>query len=615
MKTCSKLLIGGVLVILSALNIFAAETFLITTKYKDGRTVSTKQTIENNADGSITFRFPKEKISADIDIIEVLPDFAKAKVGDEGYVVLPTSIIIPYTAQKDFSHTPWSTNKNEWHLPISGMKIADTAYYSRVDGLKFEHNITVSISKGVYTLKTFFRIGQMGFKPYEDIVINYFFLKGDNANYSGIARDYRKYLLENKICKSIKDRLTPELDYASKSIELRIRQAWKPVPTPVEEQTPENEPPVKVKMTFDKVADFIREMKAAGIENAQICLVGWNHKGHDGRWPTAFPVEPSLGGEKKLMELVAYAKMQGYAIVCHTNSTDIYSVSSDWKNGAPVAKKPDGSIQKNAACWGGGRMYNLCPIAAFEFAKRDFPRIKQIGFRGLHYIDVISIIPPHECSDPNHPCNRKESTACLNEIMQYAKDNFGGVASEGPAYHVAQTLDYALYTHFGLLSKKSLVMGGKVVPFWQIIFNGIILNNPFTESTNYTIKDKAVGLKFIEFGGRPAFYLYSAFLTNKQNWMGNSDLTCESPEDIARSIAAIKKGVDEFNKLSHLQKEFIHSHEEIAPNVTSTNYENGTKIICNHTMQDYTYNSQTIKPQSYIVIAPTFWEKIRNAIF
>lgn len=57
--------------------------------------------------------------------------------------------------------------------------------------------------------------------------------------------------------------------------EVRIRQAWKPVPSPVPYQTPENEPPLMPVVTFDRVADIAREFKRQGVDKAEFCLVGW----------------------------------------------------------------------------------------------------------------------------------------------------------------------------------------------------------------------------------------------------------------------------------------------------------------------------------------------------
>ena len=64
------------------------------------------------------------------------------------------------------------------------------------------------------------------------------------------------------------------------------------------DQTELDEPPVTAYVTFDRVKDIIDACDAAGVGKAEYCLVGWNYRGHDGRWPQMFPVEPLLGGER-----------------------------------------------------------------------------------------------------------------------------------------------------------------------------------------------------------------------------------------------------------------------------------------------------------------------------
>ena len=48
------------------------------------------------------------------------------------------------------------------------------------------------------------------------------------------------------------------------------------------------------------VKEILRRFKAAGIDNAEFCLVGWNKGGHDGAFPDLFPVEKTLGSEDEL---------------------------------------------------------------------------------------------------------------------------------------------------------------------------------------------------------------------------------------------------------------------------------------------------------------------------
>ena len=62
-----------------------------------------------------------------------------------------------------------------------------------------------------------------------------------------IARCYRKYQLGRGAAVPLaeKAKTNPALAYAVTNMEVRIRQAWKPAPSPVLEQVTRNEPPVK----------------------------------------------------------------------------------------------------------------------------------------------------------------------------------------------------------------------------------------------------------------------------------------------------------------------------------------------------------------------------------
>ena len=194
--------------------------------------------------------------------------------------------------------------------------------------------------------------------------------------------------------------------YAAESPEIRIRLGWKPAPPVVLEQTVKNEPDMKVACDFERVKDLIDELKRQGVDKAEICLVGWNSGGHDERYPQIFPVEKKLGGEEKLRELISYVKENGYQIVCHTNSTDCYSIADTFSEDI-VCKTPDGRLVENDTPWSGGRMYHLCPIKALDYAEKDLPKVARLGFEGLHYIDVMSVVPLRECYDKNHLSDKK----------------------------------------------------------------------------------------------------------------------------------------------------------------------------------------------------------------
>lgn len=248
---------------------------------------------------------------------------------------------------------------------------------------------------------------------------------------------------------------------------------------------------------FDRVSEILDELRRQGVENAEICLVGWNIKGHDGRWPQAFPVCEEMGGEEKLRLLIKKAQNMGYQMVCHTNSTDQYEIADCYKEENTLMNK-DGKRVLDQAAWSGGEMSQLCPEIAYEQAKLMLPQIAELGFRGIHYIDVLGVVFPRKCYDENHPVNYKQAVEYAKEICQIARKEFGGISSEGAYDFLAPELDYGLYISF---SDKELGICDKPVPFWQLVYHGFVLSNPYAATINSTFKDENVVLKMLEYGG------------------------------------------------------------------------------------------------------------------
>lgn len=518
----------------------------------------------------------REDIAPDTEFVEIPFTEWDAKTGDEGYYLIAD-------VNKCGSHKCYFTEKEDQEyilqqslMPIFGVKNREGFTMLIAEGMKCAFHMRVGVKDGnYYAVPRFVLDGDV---PYEDISLIKVDL-GKEADYSDMANYYREYQLKRGACIPLKERVkgNPQLEYAVNAPEIRIRMGWKPAPAIIKEQTVENEPEMKVACTFERVKDIVDELKNAGVDKAQFCLIGWNKSGHDGRYPQLFPVEDKLGGEKKLRELITYAQENGYQIVCHTNSTDCYSIAEDFSEDI-VIKKKDGSLEVEPQGWSGGRMYHLCPEKALEFAKRDLPKVADLGFKGIHYIDVMSVVSLRKCYDPNHPVNEGDTDKIYREIANDCKKMFGGFASEGAFDFAADYLDYGLYVAFG---DNNISFFEKEVPLWQMVYNGIILSNPSTTTVNYPVKNPKNRLKLIEYGGRPSFYFYSKFMTNPGgniDWLGKEDIECGDEEALQAAVNGIKVAYEEYKERRHLQYEFIVKHEETEPGVFEVTYSDGTVI-------------------------------------
>ena len=549
-----------------------------------GKTVETRAVKAAARDDGMSLVIPRAELEG-IDSLSVVPDFARARTGEDGFFALADGMV------GDFTATGGEYRLRSPPMAFWGMKTPRRTFVCEVTGMELSHGVRVTAADGGYEVATEFSFGDEG--PYEDVALDWTFLP-DSAGYPEMAKVYRGHQLASGRVKTIRERLAaqPDLAYISTSVEIRVRQAWKPAPSPVLEQNASNEPPMKVAMTFDRTLEFVEACAGAGIGSAEFCLVGWNCRGHDGRYPQIWPVEPRLGGEDGLRRLIAATQAKGYRMVLHNNHTDAYSVG-DCFDIADIVKKKDGTPVSNKGSkyvWSGGTAYALCPRRAWErFAADDLARIAALGARGLHYIDVLTIGRPAACHDPRHPCTRKDSARHFGRMLGYARRLMGGSASEGPYDFCAGDYDFCLYASYADPAGKTLPpLVTRMVPMWQLVYHGIILSMPFAGCTNYTIKPNSARLAMVEYGGRPAFYLYSNFMDGMQ-WMGSEDLRAGSPAELADAVAKIKKGADEFSLVADLQFEMMEDHRLLAPGVALTSYANGAETVVNRSDRPFPY--------------------------
>ena len=551
--------------------------------YEDGR--RRHGTVALSADGELVVT--AESIGAGVRTLDVAPDFATAKTGEDGYFLMPDGLYGTYREENG----EFFPDARNYH-PIFVMKTPRVNFMAHATGLAYSYETHAVATNGEYRL--FNRYDLNGDRPYEDLRIRFSF-GGPEKTWCAFAREYRDFQLKRGACRPIAGRMKdyPALAYAATNIEVRLRQGWKPVPAKVKDQTPFTEPPVKVAITFDRCRDILREFRRQGIPEAEVCLVGWNKGGHDGAYPQIFPVEPGMGGEAKLRALLKDAKDMGFQTVAHNNYSDAYLIADCWDEEYTLKRK-DGT-PRTAGTWGGGFQHWTCPQRMCErFLVKDLEMIRDLGFYGLHYIDVISSQPLRRCYDPRHPLNARDCAKWYTRIQSESKRRLGGFASEGIFDYCVGDLDYCLYGYFYKLVPGELPkMMDRHVPLAQVIYNGIVLINPFCGTVNYTIKDNVKRLKIVEFGGRPFFYFYTNFVEGFR-WMGDEDLTCATDEELGKSVAAVKRGFDEFRKLADLQLVFMDEHEYLALDVTCTTYANGTKVVVNHGKADFVRGAMAV---------------------
>ena len=561
--------------------------------------------------GGWELRMPRESVDlSGLQYIEVSSPLVRASKGEEGYFVLGDGRY--GTFRLDEGSCREKRFKNGF-LPVAGMKTPRGAYMVVVRGLALESDFFVVAEGGVYSLVTAFRFRDFarrpGERPYEDVAVEYVPMPEGRDSYADMARRYREERLARGDVKPLAERVKGNdvLRYTAESIFVRVKHGWKALNTEKEKkerfahQSPSNEPPIEVSIDFAKFKDIMRRMKEAGIDKAEVCSVGGTAGGFDGRFPDVLPIPEEFGGEKGLRDAVAYGKGLGYQMNVHFATTAMLECSKRWDPGC-LCQTPQGKPLEEGVI-AGGQTYRLCPKVYNEkFMAEDWQTFRSLGFTGALHIDVISCIRPYQCFNPLHPLNAAESAALLRQVGDCSRKVFGAFGSEAGMDWMAPSLDFALYTSWypGWGRKMESPLVDRLVPFWQLVYHGIIVSNPFYATIDAYVDRTTQGrfyadgmdtyntfgntetriLKLQEFGGRPVFY-YTTY----------------------KDIAPLKRAYDDYLKRSRLQYCFMDDHREIAPDVFMTRYSDGTETVTNYGGTPFVWRGETVAARSFAIIS------------
>ena len=601
-----------------AATVFAHEAEVVLS-YEDGRQTRRTMPLVEKGPGLYEWRLPKTDpaltANGAVSAVTVTPSFSSARYGEDGWFMAGDGSRGFYKVRDVNTNKLWEASYQV--VPLYGMKTPRTTFAALATGMKYHAGVHYVASNGLYTVSLTFHEDM--YEIYEDLSILYRVFDDPQADYNEMAHWYRDYQRAHTGMRPLKDRAAarPALEYAVRCPEVRIRQAWKPVPATINRQVPENEPPVTPYVKFARVAELARGLKAAGVEGAELCLVGWNKGGHDGAYPQLFPVEPTLGGEAALRKCVKDVQALGYRIVAHGNYNDAYMLADSFDLEFVKEKDADGRVVYPRETWGGGGKFTMCPQRAYEkFAVRDAARVAALGFSGLYYLDVVTCHVPRACRDPRHPLTRAGIAKWFNAILDLHSETFGGVSSEGACDAYVGHFDSVLTACWAnpfpppdaeltpeKREERRHSFFADAVPFWELVYHGYLLYTPFRNIMNATANpDPRFMLKLAEYDGRPTFYVHSRFKTYVSAAMGARDLRADTDEELAFSIDCIRKGADEYARRSRLQYAFMERHEKVADGVFRTSFSNGAFILTNYNSKPAAVAGVTVPPMDYVVV-------------
>ncbi|AUS95930.1 hypothetical protein CDQ84_07575 [Clostridium thermosuccinogenes] len=427
-------------------------------------------------------------------------------------------------------------------------------------------------------------------KPYKgNITLKYYFLVGDDADYPGMAKAYRNYLIEKGALKKITagDNIPFYLETLG-SIDMIVRKLGLPISTQV---------PIT---TFEQAEGMINRLSQRGVDNIKLRYKAWYNGGYYYTAPSKMKVEKVIGGAGGLSELSKKAQAMGAEV--YPDVDFVHVPSSSMFDGFSPRKDSIRNLFQKTAFYAEldpveqaymNIMWCITPNRIPEYFNRFSKAYDKLNIRSFS----LSTLGKSLYSDfkSNNQINRQEAKDYFVKVLKAASEKYENIISD---YGNAYIYPYADHLLNLPEEDSSFLISDKQVPFIQIALHGYI---PYAgQALNLANEVRPAMLKAIEYGNGAYFVLNhgedsilkAAGVYNQQGSMNFSYWEEEAADIYARMNEALRD----------VQDQAITDHKEVADQVFVTTYENGKSIIVNYSSQKASFKGVTVQPLDFAVI-------------
>lgn len=382
----------------------------------------------------------------------------------------------------------------------------------------------------------------------QDRRVEYRFLNGEDANYSGMASAYRAYLEENG---QLGGRLepVPELPLVLSIVGGAMKQEY-------------GRTQFKTATTFAQATEIGRQLQESGIKRLRMIYEGWL-SGGQGTAAQEIAVEAKLGGKQGAQQFIRRMQAYGYQVLFQADlsllNPDIGSYSA----------KADGIRSVDATTYFDkeGQIL-LHPALAVRSSKPIIDYLSSLGADGVHYRREAGTV--YRDYNPAQPMEREHTASLHQALLSYSKQQLGGVIAGTRANDYAlQALD--LMVDMPMEGSYDFLID-ETVPFYPMAVHGYMeytmgpgnLRNEYGRQL----------LKAIEYGALPYFKITEE---------PSRELIGTAYEDLFSSQFStwqdqIASEYSQFKPLSAVYHLPMIAHHHLSDGVYATVYEDGTQV-------------------------------------
>ncbi|MDD6236600.1 MAG: DUF5696 domain-containing protein [Clostridiales bacterium] len=577
---------------------------------KVGFVIPVEYTLENDRfRASVIMEDVRYPADSPILNIELLPFFGAYKQGTDGYTFMPdgSGVILDF-ARTDFTdmdlavyHADASigepSEKNSAQpvlMPVFGMKEENSAFLAIVeegDALSTLHaspagktcsyhmayaDFTVCAQdtmdlSSVTTVPTAVSVYQKNLSR-TPLTVAYCFLEGADADYSGMARNYRTYLIEKEKIGS--RTVSEQLPFYLETIgAIESSKNFMGI----------NYTGVTPLTTYQNAQEMAEYFQQQGIERVILRLSGWYGSGVVRTIPKKVKTIGSLGSTKELETL--FGAFDTYL--------DVSFISLDTAKGISPSKDAAKMLDQQYV-----RTFLSEDEEGYLVSVNRLPALTKTVLRqtnryrnaGISVRDLGNAA--YADYNKNQETDRQSGAELASQSLQTLSESGKHMMLEQ-----ANMRNFKYGSHILLVPTggSNYRAGGQDVPFYQMVIHG--LADYGIAPVNLSSTGDQDLLKAAEYGAGLAYQLSYTDLTKLngvfapklfsvyyRNWM----------QDAVQKQTALSEVLDGLNAM-----QIVH-HEYLTPECTATTYQDGTKIVVNYSDQSVTASGVQLQPRSFL---------------
>ena len=412
------------------------------------------------------------------------------------------------------------------------------------------------------------------------------------SGYVGMAKEYRARLLEKypALGKGTGDGVPVALEIVAAVNKTRHRLG---IPFDL---------PLKL-TSYKETESMINDFSGLGWNNVRIKLNGWFNRSVDHSVPSRIKLIRELGGKKDFRDMVTAAEQSGYDLFPEVDflymkdlslfdGFSLYRDAARYVNRKRVEKYPFSIVWFGERTQWGKISHVARPNSMMAMIDTFMRKAAPLGLHNLAFRTMGGRLSG-DYNEKRHVSREAALKMRQDKLSSLAQSGVKIMVDTGFVY----TVPYASFITGIAIDDQGFGITDVSVPFYQIALHGLV---PYSGRAINLAEDYTKNLlKTIECGAG----LYFSFMTEETAALQETKFRQFYANEYGKWAGDAHALYRRFSAdFSGLYGKAIDNHETVAPGVTVTTYEDGTKVMVNCGSIIWDYNGTSVNVNSYAVI-------------